>query len=347
MLPLVQVGQFMHIPNIDISPLFDAAHPARNHTDQLIFDAATEAGFMTIYGLPNPAATATEAQRLLLRLFTLPEDKQRQLWKQNFEPNNPNLYRGMFPLHSGKTLSRAGYEMGPDILRRLPSAEHDLLFQPTPLPSEADIPGFLDAARAYFLTMEQAGFSILASLSRSLGIAETFFAEAFRDGISTLRLLHYLPRQHLPISEDLKTTRGAHVDSGLLTILSAYQGASGLQATSRTGEWIDVPLYEGRFAVNFGGLLERWTGGKIRATQHGVAPVNVERFSIPFFFEPRPDTLIEPLPLEGISPFKPFLFGDHLWATTTRFSENYGLLPLRPHKGDYEDPMTTLHHTVY
>ena len=93
--------------------------------------------------------------------------------------------------------------------------------------------------------------------------------------------------------------------------------------------------------------MERWTGGKIRATQHGVTPVNEERFSIPFFFEPRPDTLIEPLPLEGISPFKPFLFGDHLWATTTRFSENYGLLPLRPHKGDYEDPMTTLHHTVY
>ena len=115
---------------------------------------------------------------------------------------------------------------------------------------------------------------------------------------------------------------------------------SGLQAQNSDGDWVNVPTPEGTFAVNFGGLLERWTGGKIKATAHGVTPTEAERFSIPFFFEPRPNTLIEPLPIPGIEPFTPFLFGDHLWATTTRFSENFGLLHLRPHKAPYEDPIT-------
>jgi isopenicillin N synthase-like dioxygenase len=63
-----------------------------------------------------------------------------------------------------------------------------------------------------------------------------------------------------------------------------------------------------------------------------------ERFSIPFFFEPRPSTVIAPLPLDGIDPFEAFEFGDHLWATTTKFPENYGLEYLRPARAPYRDP---------
>jgi len=337
----------MQIPEIDIAPLYGPPSLSRQATDRLIFDAAVDAGFMTIRGLPDPSHTDTAAQALMLQLFHLPEDKQRKLWKQNFEPANDNLYRGLFPLHSGKTLSRAGYEIGPDIVRTLPDADDDLLYQLTPLPSEEDIPGFLATAQAYYLSMEQAGTQILAALSRGLGIPESIFAEAFRDGISTLRLLRYIPRQHLPISDALKQTRGTHVDSGLLTILGAFQGASGLQAETKAGQWIDVPLTANNFAVNFGGLLERWTGGLIKATPHGVGPTDQDRYSIPFFFEPRPDTLVAPLPIDGIKPFEPFLFGDHLWATTTRFSENYGLLHKRPHKAPYKDPLETSPQTVY
>ncbi len=331
----------MAIPEISIGPLFEPASSAREATDQAIYHAATNEGFMTITDLPNGEATNEAAKQSLLRLFSLTGDKQRRLWKQNFEPSNANLYRGWFPLHSGKTLSREGFEIGPDIVRELPNDTNDLLYQKTPLPDEQDLPGFLGTAQQYFLAMESAGNEILASLSRSLKIPGSIFADAFRDGISTLRLLHYIARDELPISDELKNTRGAHVDSGLLTILASYQGVTGLQAKNKAGEWIDVPAAEGSFAINFGGLLERWTGGRIKATEHGVLPSADERFSIPFFFEPRPDTLIEPLPLEGIAPFEPFLFGDHLWATTTRFSENYGLGHLRPNRAPYKDPFAS------
>jgi len=242
------------IPQIDIAPLFTKDLPARAAVDAAIFAAAQEIGFLTVTGMPAPSAIDHTAKASLTRLFSLPEAKQRPLWKNNFEPANPNLYRGWFPLHSGPTLSREGYEIGPDIVRALPDHSDDLLYQPTPLPDEADLPGFKAVAGAYFLAMESIGLALLASLSRSLGIPETVFSSVFEDGISTLRLLRYLPRHGLPISDALKATRGEHVDSGLLTLLAPVSGGLGLQAKNSLDEWVDVPAEEGSLAVNFGGL---------------------------------------------------------------------------------------------
>jgi isopenicillin N synthase-like dioxygenase len=119
----------------------------------------------------------------------------------------------------------------------------------------------------------------------------------------------------------------AHVDSGFVTLL-AQAGVSGLQARSATGDWIDVPPREGTLTVNFGKLMQRWTDGRIKATEHRVLGSAEERFSIPFFYEPRVDAEIAPLP--GGENFAPFLFGDYLWETTTKFIEFQGLELLRP-----------------
>ncbi|HEU4827063.1 MAG TPA: 2OG-Fe(II) oxygenase family protein, partial [Dongiaceae bacterium] len=107
----------------------------------------------------------------------------------------------------------------------------------------------------------------------------------------------------------------------------------GLQARAADGSWIDVPPEEGTLAVNFGKLLERWTGGRIRATEHRVLGHGAERFSIPFFYDARADALIEPLLLPGAEPFAPFYFGDYLWATMTGFVEFQGLEGLRRPQG--------------
>jgi isopenicillin N synthase-like dioxygenase len=330
------------IPTINIAALFNADSPpghALATTDRAVFKAATTLGFMAITGLPHEADIDASAKQTLTTLFNLTAEEQRSLWKRNFEPSNPNLYRGWFPLHSGPTLSREGFEIGPDVIRSLPNPTGDVLLEPTPLPSDTVIPQFRTVAGRYYAAMETIGAALLASLSRGLGIAPALFRDAFTEGISTLRLLRYIPRHDLPISDVLKTTRGAHVDTGMLTLLAPVNGALGLEVEVTQGNWLRVPAEEGTLVVNFGGLLERWTGGLIKATRHGVGAVDSERFSIPFFMEPSPDTLISPLPLEGIPPFKPFLFGDHLWATTTQFTENWGLSHLRPHRSDYEDPL--------
>lgn len=344
----------MHnIARIDISPLFGNS-AKRDSVDAAIADAAFNIGFMTVHGVPQHLRVGASERAILLSLFDMPQDERRRLYKRNFAPENPHLYRGWFPLESSPMKNREGFEIGPDLLR--PHAERDtadILCEPTPVPDPSHVaPQWRETAMAYYADMEDIGLRILDSLSRSLGINPHIFRDAFDRGISTLRLLHYPARAEgaeppadttdrftVHQGRRVEQTARAHVDSGLLTVL-AQCGVDGLQAQAQDGRWVEVPAGDDNcFAINFGGLMERWTGGRIKATLHRVLARGKTRYSVPFFFEPRPDTRIEPLPLAGVRPFTPFLYGDHLWATTTRFPENLGLAHLRPPRAPYTDPL--------
>jgi isopenicillin N synthase-like dioxygenase len=92
---------------------------------------------------------------------------------------------------------------------------------------------------------------------------------------------------------------------------------------------VDVPPRERSLAVNFGQVLERWSGSRIKATEHRVLGTNRERFSIPFFYEARADAEIRPLPFDEPSLFEPFCYGDFLWARIVKFVEFRGMEALR------------------
>jgi isopenicillin N synthase-like dioxygenase len=330
------------IPGIDIGALFGTASAARDAADRAIAAAGAETGFMTVTGLPPEVPIGRATRRDLLRIFDLPAAEQRKLWRQKFDPKRPNVYRGWFPAQAGDATYKDGIDMGPDLAYG-PAVvdESDVLCGATPLPPEEVLPGWRAVAADYYRAMQFVASRLMQSIARGLGLAETTFDEAFRGGISTLRLIRYplRPKSALAATDqDLlwtvhegrrrQFTGRPHVDSGFVTLL-AQDGVAGLQARMRDGSWVDVPPDEGTLAVNFGKVLERWTGGRIKATEHRVLSVGRERFSIPFFYEPRADAEIAPLPLAGVAPFAPFLYGDHLWAATTRFVEFRGLEHLR------------------
>ena len=335
------------IPQVDIAALFGPPSPTREAVDRAIMAAAEDIGFLTVAGLPPAIPHGAEIRRDLLRIFALPPSEIRKLWRQKFDAARPNVYRGWVPLQDGHATYKEGIDMGPDVAYGPTAIEAgDILREETPLPPAAALPGWHQAVRAYYRGMEQVSTLLMRSLARGLGLPESVFDAAFAGGISTLRLIHYPPRPEssftgAPEEEVWVTHAGqrrhvtgrAHVDSGYVTFL-AQDGVEGLQARCRTGEWVDVPPTEGSLAVNFGNSFERWTGGRIKATPHRVLGSGRPRFSIPFFFEPRADAVIAPLPLAGIETFQPFLYGDHLWATTTRFVEFQGLENLRKPRGN-------------
>lgn len=326
------------IPVVDVSPLFDPSARAWEVPDRALAAAARDIGFVCIRGLPREAATGPAERARLLAIFGLDEDARRRLYRQKFAPGNPNVYRGWFPLQPGNLTSKEGIDLGGDLVHGAAiTAPGDPLREPSPLPPERELPGWREALAGYYVAMEQVAQTLMRSLARGLGLRQDYFDDAFRRGLSTLRLIRYPPRDAVELATvqdpalwvDFEGTRrylvGApHTDSGFATLL-AQDGVPGLQARSRSGEWIDVPPLEGTLAVNFGQVLEQWSAGRIRATEHRVLGSGRERFSIPYFYEARADAMIAPLPIDRPDLFTPFAYGDFLWQRMTSFVEFHGM----------------------
>ncbi len=332
----------MSVPVIDIAPLFGVPTAARDDTDRAILAAAREIGFLHIVGLPPEMPLGAQARAELLRIFSLEPAAQRRLWRQKFEPDNANVYRGWFPLQPGNVTAKEGIDLGADVLHGASViCGGDPLREATPLPPEASLPGWRAAIARYYAAMERVCNALMHSVARGLQLPEDFFDAAFHRGLSTLRLLRYPPRSAQELADCKETAvwvdyqgkrrhlAGApHTDSGFVTVL-AQDGVDGLQARSAGGGWIDVPPLERALVVNFGQVLERWCGVRIRATEHRVVGSQFERFSVPFFYEARADAIIAPLPIDAADSFAPFPFGDYLWERIVRFVEFRGMESLR------------------
>ena len=330
------------IPLLDIGPLFAGDSEERKATDRAIMTAAAHSGFILIGTPAGDSDIGVAARSRLLRLFDLSLEDIRPLWRQKFDPAHANIYRGWFPLQRGFPTAKEGIDMGADVAYGNSIVDPtDPLREATPLPQEQALPGWRAAAAAYFLAMERISNALMRSIARGLGIPERYFDAFFERGLSTLRLIRYPVRDDVDeaasqnsqlwvthAGERRYLTGKPHVDSGFLTVL-AQDGVPGLQARQSDGDWIDVPAQDGTLAVNFGKVLERWCGGRIKATEHRVIGGGRERRSIPFFHEARADAEISPLPLAGAAQFEPFWYGDYLWATTTQFIEFRGMEGLR------------------
>jgi isopenicillin N synthase-like dioxygenase len=330
------------IPGIDARPLFGPPHSARDVADRAIIEAATESGFMMLENLPDWVQVQPASIDLMLEVFKLPHEVTRRLWRQKFTPTQANVYRGWFPLQDGHPTYKEGFDLGPDIAHGLSRVDpDDPLTEATPLPPPALLPGWQDEIARYYKAMELVGATLLRAIARGLGVPEDSFAPAFEQGISTLRLLHYPVRPARSFvginAAEIRVVHGgrevalagkAHVDSGFVTLLCQH-GIGGLQALGKEGEWLDVPPQSATLVVNFGKLLELWTGGRIKATTHRVIDsIGAARHSVPFFYEPAVNACISPIPGLG-GGFEPFLYGDMLWEAMMRFVEFEGLDHLR------------------
>jgi isopenicillin N synthase-like dioxygenase len=326
------------IPIVDVAALFGADPSAWAVSDQALFAAARGTGFVCIRGLPADVPLGQEARRRLFSVFALSDADKRRLSRRKFAPENRNVYRGWFPTQPGNLTSKEGIDMGGDVAHGPAiTVAGDPLREPSPLPADDRLPGWREAVAAYYRSMERVAETLMRSLARSLELPADYFDEAFRRGLSTLRLIRYPardPREMATVSDpalwvEHDATRrylvGApHTDSGFVTLL-AQDGVSGLQARSLDGRWSDVPPLEATLVVNFGQVLEQWSAGRIRATEHRVLGTGVERYSIPFFYEARADATIAPLPIDPPDRFAPFQYGDFLWKRMTSFVEFRGM----------------------
>ena len=151
--------------------------------------------------------------------------------------------------------------------------------------------------------MINAGLEFLRLTALGLGLDEYAFEERFwPKSLSTLRIMHYPTYQS---THESTFTYEEHIDTVFVTLLVTFN-YPGLEILHDDGTWMSVEPRPGSVIVNIGDLLSRLTIGKFKATYHRVRDIGKERYSVPFFFEPRSDAKFE-LPDSSIITYGPWL----------------------------------------
>jgi isopenicillin N synthase-like dioxygenase len=191
----------------------------------------------------------------------------------------------------------------------------------------AQLPGFREQMLAYRTAVSTLGDRLLSLLALSLELPGDWFAPYFDMPLGTLRLIKYPPHPANAAANQIGA--GAHTDWGGITIL-AQDDVGGLEVRNAAGDWIEAPPLPGTFVINLGDLMARWTNGIYNSNMHRVKnnKSGRDRYSVPYFYGPRPDAVIEAIPscVTGEFPrrFATCTASEHM---SEMFQRSYGYAP--------------------
>ncbi|AHL76085.1 2OG-Fe(II) oxygenase [Stutzerimonas stutzeri] len=309
------------LPIIDIAPLYASDENGWQAVAQEIDAACRDWGFFYIRNHPISATRIAQLKDRAETFFGLPTEEKLPIditrsqhhrgygaiATEQLDPSKPSDLKETFDM---------GFHMPadhPDVLASKP------LRGPNRHPA---IEGWKALFEQHYRDMHALSCTLLRAITVALGIERDFFDTRFIEPISVFRMIHYPPRQNATAPE--QQGAGAHTDYGCITLLYQDQ-AGGLQVQDVRGEWIDAPPIEGTYVVNIGDMMARWSNDRYKSTPHRViSPLGVDRYSMPFFAEPNPDTVISCLPgCQG--PDNPAKYSDTSCSAymLSRFAETY------------------------
>jgi len=214
---------------------------------------------------------------------------------------------------AGRPDAREQIDFGPELPPR-PRAEWDAPYRALEGPNrwpDATVPHLRPLVLAWADLLAEVGAELTRAIAHGLGVAPERFDDAFAGEPHWFgKLIRYVGRD-----EDGPDAQGVgpHADWGFLTLL-LQDSVGGLQAAPSSvdtrsagaplgaSDWVDVEPIPGALVVNVGEMLQVATRGHLVATRHRVLPCppGTTRQSIGFFWSPRLDAVLEPLPLEPV-----------------------------------------------
>ncbi|MBL3664601.1 isopenicillin N synthase family oxygenase [Streptomyces sp. M2CJ-2] len=281
------------LPVIDLS----AAHRGKDERARLhdaLHSAAHRVGFFHLVGHGVDPAETDALMAAVRKFFTLPEADRHAISNLN----SPH-FRGYTRIGDERTTGNRDWrdqlDIGAERPPRIPGpGEPSFWWLEGPNQWPAALPELRTVALNWIGRLCEVADRLLRELLTAVGAPSDFYAPAFAERPHLhLKLVRYPGRA--PDGNDQGV--GAHKDYGFLTLL-LQDDVGGLQVQQPDGTFREVPPLPGAFVVNLGELLEVATNGYLKATNHRVVspPGTRERFSVPFFYNPRLDARIDPVP---------------------------------------------------
>ncbi|WP_330305392.1 MULTISPECIES: 2-oxoglutarate and iron-dependent oxygenase domain-containing protein [unclassified Streptomyces] len=289
---------YQQLPIIDLSAV-DRGPQARALLHAQLHSAAHDVGFFQLVGHGVSEGETAALLRAMHRFFALSEADRLAIDNVN-SPHFRGYTRTGDERTGGSRDWRDQLDIGAERPARIPGAgEPAYWWLEGPNQWPAALPELRVAALAWVERLSSVAARLLRELLAAIGAPADFYEPVFGSRAHPhLKLVRYPGSAGDGADQGV----GAHKDYGFLTLLLQDQ-VGGLQVQREDGLFHDVPPLPGAFVVNLGELLEVATNGYLVATNHRVVspPGATERFSVPFFYNPRLDARVEPLPFPHAS----------------------------------------------
>jgi isopenicillin N synthase-like dioxygenase len=310
------VQNYDGIPGLDLGPYFRGEPGAIDALAEALREISETIGFYFIdhHGIPQDLIDRTFAASR--RFHELPIERKREIPINDDNVGYMGLNASMQRHSKVEKARKPNYNESFFVKRdRTPDDPDVIAKKPfrglNQWPRE--LPGFRETVVAYQNAVEALGMRMLPVVARALHLPERFFDDFFNPAQYSLRMLHYPVRDE---SEPDQFGTGAHTDGGFLTFL-IQNGVGGLQIRKTDGTWFDAPVLPGRYLVNSGDMMRRWTNDRFLSTPHRVLNTSgTDRYSMAMFFDPHLDRVLECLPTcTGASNpprYTPITYGQYL-----------------------------------
>lgn len=299
------------IPVIDVGPALDGSDV--EGVAAQIHRAATQSGFFYISGHGIPTEVMDGAFDVSRDFFEQPVSVKETV-KVNTDQRGW-MATGMSTLQGAKT-----HDLKEVFFWGAETAADDAdIVQGKPLvavnqwPDEA-YPRLRADLTPYYDSVCAVARQVMSALARSLELPADFFAQAYEKPLARGQLVYYPPSTESDEAEQ-RFGVAAHTDFGVLTFLLQDMNG-GLQVKMKSGEWVEAPPIPGTLVCNIGDLLARWSNDRFASTLHRVINRSGRaRYSIPVFFDPHTDTVVDPRDLgtsEADCLYPPVRAGEHI-----------------------------------
>ncbi len=257
--------------------VIDLAHSERAQTHREIDAACRDSGVFQIAGHGIDTRLISALRRQMRALFAQPAAAKLAISRTAENP------WGFFDRERTRYLRdwKEVYDYGP--------ADGEAIAPQWP----SELPAFKPVILAYYEACDALAIRLLRIMARNLGMPPDFLDAQFRPQHTSFLRLNYYPRCVRNLAGHLGVN--PHTDAGAITLLLQDE-EPGLQVY-RHGAWQLVEPHPDLLVVNLGDIAQVWSNDRYVAPLHrAVVHSKVERFSVPYYFNPVYSAEYAPLP---------------------------------------------------
>ncbi|PWY80640.1 thymine dioxygenase [Aspergillus heteromorphus CBS 117.55] len=307
----------MKIPVVDFSPWYNTQDDSsRRRVARELVEACQKVGFVYIVNHSLSELLLDKTFDWMRCLFDLSDEEKMRAphpegWAVHRGYSWPGLEKVSQVMSTGDDEEiRMKLREVPDVKEIYDIGSEQNTDQPNQWIPDETLPGFRDFMVQFYSECHKLGNEILRALAVGLNLQDELYLTEKHSGYNNqLRLLHYLPVPAEELEQERTARCPAHTDWSSMTMLFQDDcGGLEVEDISRPGTFVPATPLKNAIVMNIGDLLQMWSNDRLRSTNHRVGLPQLsdrfqgsnrmtrERFSIPYFMGPDPDSIIECIP---------------------------------------------------